>query len=212
MSIDAYLSELARTLSWVARRRALPEIEEHLRDAAARHRAGGMSPHDAEQAATRDFGPAAEVARRIGGELAVRETRLASVLALGAALAFVFPLYLIPESTLGPATWPEVPAEILALQLASIALWVVSAALAAGSVVLAWTPWLRLAAHALLATAVSIAAATAVGAALTIRWIQLSSTTPNWFLSTLAAAVILASCALAALWTRSTRRRLLAAD
>jgi hypothetical protein len=211
VTIDAYLAELERTLSRAARRRALPEIKEHLRDSAARHRAAGASPYDAEEAATRDFGPADEVARRIDGELAVRETRLASLLALGAVLAFVFPLYVIPENTLGPATWPEVPSEIVALQRASIALWLVSGALAAVSVVLAWTRWQPLAAHTLLATAVTIAAATAVGSVHAIRWIQLSPTTPNWFVSAVAAAAILAACLLAALWTRSTRRRLLAA-
>jgi hypothetical protein len=211
VTIDAYLAELERTLSRAARRRALPEIKEHLRDSAARHRAAGASPYDAEEAATRDFGPADEVARRIDGELAVRETRLASLLALGAVLAFVFPLYVIPENTLGPATWPEVPSEIVALQRASIALWLVSGALAAVSVVLAWTRWQPLAAHTLLATAVTIAAATAVGSVHAIRWIQLSPTTPNWFVAAVAAAAILAACLLAALWTRSTRRRLLAA-
>jgi hypothetical protein len=211
MTIDAYLAELERRLSWTARRRALPEVKEHLRDAAARHREAGASPFDAEEAATRDFGPPHEVARRVDGEFAVRETRIASLLALGAVLAFVFPLYVIPENTLGPATWPEVPAEILALQRASIALWLVSGTLAAVSVVLAWTRWLQLAAHALLATALAITAASAAGSALALRWIQLSPTTPNWALSAAFAALVLCACVLAALWTRSTRRRLLAA-
>jgi hypothetical protein len=211
VTIDAYLTELERLLSWSARRRALPEIKEHLRDSAARHRDTGESPFEAEEVATRDFGRAAEVARRVDGELAVRETRLASLLALGAVLAFVGPLYVIPENSLGPATWTEVPAEILGLQRVSIALWLVSGTLAAVSVALSWTRRLDVAAHTLLATAGSIVAATAVGSALALRWIQLSPTTPNWALSALFAALILAVCALAALWTRSTRRRILAA-
>ena len=98
MTIDAYLSELERALPRTGRDRALREVREHLRDAASRHRTGGASEFDAEAAATRDFGPVDEVARRLCVELAGRRRRVASVLVVGVtAAAAVFlaagPLY-----------------------------------------------------------------------------------------------------------------------
>ncbi len=211
MTIDAYLAELERRLSWTGRRRALPEVKEHLRDAASRHCEAGASPFEAEEAATRDFGPPGEVARRVDGELAVRETRLASVLALVATLTFVFPLYVIPENTLPPASWAEVPADIHALQRVSIGLWLLAGGLAVVSVLLALTRRPQLAGPALVATAIAITVATAAGSAGALRWIQETPSNPNHFLSAPFAALILGACVLAALWARSTRRRLAAA-
>lgn len=45
MTIDAYLAELEKRLPRIARRRILAEAQEHLRDSAARHRAGAL-PRD----------------------------------------------------------------------------------------------------------------------------------------------------------------------
>jgi HAAS domain-containing protein len=89
VTIDAYLAELERALPRARRDRALREVREHLRDAAARHRAGGASDFDAETAATRDFGPVDEVARRLSAELAVRKKRMASALVLLLSVALV---------------------------------------------------------------------------------------------------------------------------
>ncbi len=103
MTIDAYLAELENALPRTRRDRALREAREHLRDAAARHRAAGVSDFEAEVAATRDFGPVDEVARRLSAELAVRERKVASALvllsvllsmALVAALSFAAGVYL----------------------------------------------------------------------------------------------------------------------
>jgi hypothetical protein len=87
VTIDAYLAELERGLPRTGRDRALREAREHLRDAAARHRAGGVPDFEAETAATRDFGPVDEVARRLSAELAVRKKRIASALVVGVAVA-----------------------------------------------------------------------------------------------------------------------------
>ena len=63
------------------------EVREHLRDSAAAHRAAGLTPGDAELRATAEFGSVETVAGRLGGELAIRETRIAALLSLG-AIAF----------------------------------------------------------------------------------------------------------------------------
>ena len=80
LTIDAYLAELERALPRSGRDRALREVREHLRDAAARHRANGATDVAAETAATTDFGPVDEVARRLSAELALRKRRVASAL------------------------------------------------------------------------------------------------------------------------------------
>ncbi len=83
MTIDAYLAELERALPRMGRSRVLREAREHMRDAAAQHREDGASEFEAETAATRDFGPVDDVALRLCAELAVRQTRITSALALG---------------------------------------------------------------------------------------------------------------------------------
>ena len=82
MTIDAYLVALERLLPRIARLRVLPEVREHLRDAAAAYRASGLSPLDAEVASTQAFGAVEDVARRLGAELAARESRLAGLVAV----------------------------------------------------------------------------------------------------------------------------------
>lgn len=212
MTIDQYLGELERLLPRLARLRVLPEVREHLRDAAARHRAAGAKPFEAESAATREFGRVQKVARRFASELAVRETRIAATLALGAVAVFVFPLYVVPENTLPPATWVEKPGDILLLQRIAIGLWLTAGGLATASALLAWTRWLRLAAFTLLCAAASIAASIAASAALVMRWFHYTPSTPNFALSVPLAAACLAACVGALWWALSSRRRLQVAE
>lgn len=212
MTIDAYLSALERLLPRIARLRALVEVREHLRDAAARHQASGLSPVEAEEAATRDFGPAGDVARQLGSALAVRETRLAAVLALAATALFVFPLYVVPENTLPPAPWAEKPADIALLQHVGLGFWLFACALAAAGLAVAWTRWFRFAAPVLLCTAGAVSVSLAVSAALAVRWFQLTPATPNWALAAPLALLSFVACASAAMWARSTRSRLLVQD
>ena len=143
VTIDAYLAELSRLLPRTARLRALAEVREHLRDSAARHRAAGVSPGDAELRATGEFGEVELVAHRLGGELAIRETRIAALLALAAVAFFVFPFYVVPENTLPPATWVEKPYELLVLQRVALGLWLAAGVLAVASTALAWSRWPR---------------------------------------------------------------------
>lgn len=209
MTIDVYLAALERALPRVARRRALREVRDHLRDSAARNRAAGASEFDAEGAATREFGPVAEVARRLSAELAVRETRIAAVLVLGAVAFFVFPLYVVPENSLPPAPWAEKPDDILLLQRVAIGLWLLAGMLAAVSVALAWTRWPRGTALALLGATVAIAGSIVASSIMVVRWFEVTSSTPNFALAVPLAAASLVACAFAAVWARS-RRRLLA--
>jgi uncharacterized membrane protein len=212
VTIDEYLAELERLLPRSARRRALAEIREHLRDAAARHRAAGSSSFQAEEEATREFGSVRDVARRFASELAVRETRIATVLALGAVAFFVFPLYVIPENSLPPATWAEVPRDIHALQRIAIGCWLLAGVLAATAGVLAWTRWPRFSWLALFGTASAVAGSIAVTAVVVARWFAVTSATPNWALAAPLALACVGVCAGAALWARSSRRRLLVQD
>jgi hypothetical protein len=206
VTIDAYLVALRRLLPRYARIRVIPELREHLRDAAARRCAAGASP------ATADFGEVEDVARRLRSELAVRETRVAAVVAVAAVALFVFPLYVVPENSLPPAQWSEIPSDIYALQVVSIALWIVAGALAAVGAALAWTSWPRLAALTLVPGAVVLGGAVAVTTALAWRWIALTPSTPNWALAVPLAVGCLAVCALAAVWSQSSRSRLLVPD
>lgn len=212
MTIDAYLAELERRLPRIGRLRALSEIREHLRDAAARHVSAGRSPFQAEAAATKEFGPVADVARRFSSELAVRDTRIASVLSLAAVAFFVFPLYVVPENTLPPAPWIEKPHDIAVLQGLAVTLWVLGGVLAFASVVLAWSQWLRFAPLPLLGAVGSIAGSTAVSAVLVARWFALTPATPNWALAAPLAFASVVVCSSAALWARSSRQRLVVQD
>ncbi|MBA3434410.1 MAG: hypothetical protein H0U08_09990 [Actinobacteria bacterium] len=212
MTIDAYLAKLEPLLPRTARLRALPEVREHLRDAAARHRSEGIAAFDAEAAATSDFGRVEDVARRLGSELAVRETRLAGALALGAVAFFVFPLYVVPENTLPPAPWVEKPRDILVLQLVAIGLWIAAGVLAATGEVLAWTRWSRLAAPVLFGTAVAVTGSLAVSVVLVVRWFALTPATPSWALAAPPGIACLVLCAGAAGWAHTSRRRLVLQD
>ena len=212
MTIDAYLAELRRLLPFTARLRALAEVREHLRDAAARHRTAGASQGDAEMRATADFGEAAKVASRLGRELAIRETRVAALLALGAVVLFVFPFYVVPENTLPPASWAEKPSELLALQRIALVLWLVAGALAATTVLLAWSRWVRAASVAMFVTATAITGASIMSAVLFWRWTVHTPSTPNLALANGLALPIVVTCIAAAWWTLSGRRRLALAE
>ena len=208
MTIDAYLAELGRLLPRTARLRALVEVREHLRDSAAAHRAAGLTPGDAELRATGEFGEVETVARRLGAELAIRETRIAALLALGAVAFFVFPFYVVPENTLPPATWVEKPYELLVLQRVALGLWLAAGVLAGASAALAWSRWPRLASVSLLATAAAITGAFAVSIALFWRWVEHSPSTPDLALANVLSLPILVICIGVAWWTFTSRGRL----
>lgn len=212
MTIDAYLAELTRLLPRTARLRALAEVREHLRDSAVRHRAAGVSPGDAELRATSEFGEVDLVARRLGRELAIRETRVAALLAVGAVAFFVFPFYVVPENTLPPATWVDKPYELLVLQRVALGFWLAAGALAGASAALAWSRWPRAASVSLLVTAAAITGAFAVSIALFWRWVEHAPSTPNLALSNALALPILTVCIGAAWWTFSSRSRLETTD
>ena len=214
MTIDAYLRALEQALPRISGRRALREVRDHLRDAAARQRAAGVSDLEAEAAATRDFGPVGEVARRLRAELAIRETRVAAALVVGAVAFFVFPLYVVPENSLPPPSWAEKPDDILALQRVAIGLWILAGALAATSALLAWTRFRRGAAPVLAGATVALAGSLAASTLVVVRWFEVTSSTPNFALAAPLAAASLGMCAFGALWARSRHRPLadLAAD
>jgi O-antigen/teichoic acid export membrane protein len=212
MTIDAYLAQLERRLPRISRRRILAEAQEHLRDSAARHSAAGLVPHTAEAAAVADFGPVEIVARRLAAAGAIRETRIATLVALGAVAFFVFPLYVVPENTLPPAPWVEKPRDIFLLQLASVGLWIAAGALTLAAVALSWTRWSRLSSPALTCALIVLAGSVAGSAVLVVRWFALTPATPNWALAAPLAAVCLVACAGAALWARASRRRLVVQD
>ncbi len=192
----------------MAARRSRAEVREHLRDAADRYEARGLSRADAERAAVSDFGPVDEIGRRLGFELAVRETRVAAALAVCATVFFVFPLYVVPENTLPPAPWLEKPRDIVVLQLVMVALWVAAGVLALAATAVAWTRLSKLAAPVLSAALVALAGSLVAGIVLTVRWFSYTPSTPNWALAAPLAAACLVACAGAAAWARSSRGRL----
>jgi hypothetical protein len=208
VTIDAYLVALERLLPRIARLRVLPEVREHLRDAATAQRASGLSPRDAEIAATWAFGAVEDLARRLGAELAVRESRLAGLLALATTVFFVFPLYVVPENTLPPAPWSEKPRDIALLQHVALACWIVACLLAAVAMLLAWTRWFRNTAPVLACATAALTGATAVTAAVAVRWFSLTPATPAWALAAPLALACVVACSAAALWARASSRRL----
>lgn len=210
MTIDAYLAELERLLPRIARRRLLAEAREHLRDSASRHVERGLARHVAEAAAVTNFGSADVVARRLAAEGAIRETRIATLIALGAVVLFVFPLYVVPENTLPPATWAEKPDDLAVVQSVSVVLWLVASALAAASTGLAWTRWSRFAAPTLIAACAAVSGSTIVAAVFAVRWFAATPMTPNWALAGALAGCCLLACGAAATWTLVQRRQLAA--
>lgn len=209
LTIDAYLDALERRLPVTGRVRTIPEVREHLRDAAARHRAAGVPIGEAEIRATGEFGDVDEVARRLAAELAVRETRLASAVALTATALFVIPLYVVPEtSSPPPAPWIEIPSDVLSLHQLALGLWLVAGVAAVVSAVLAWTSRLSWVPLGLAGVSLTIAATIGVCVLLVVRWHSYTPATPNWALAAPLAAACLAACASAAVWATSRRRPL----
>jgi hypothetical protein len=209
MTIERYLGELERRLPRLGRRRILAEVEEHLRDLAGRHEAGGRSAAAAEAAATQDFGDVALLARELAAERAVVETRAASLLALGAVSFFVFPLYVVPENTLPAATWTEKPPGIVLLQVVSVALWAAAATTSLTAFALAWTRGRRIAAPLLELVLRTLTGSLVVSVFLVAHWIVSASIVVLWPL--LAGPLALGSlwmCAEAAGWAHSQRCRL----
>jgi hypothetical protein len=203
VSVDDYLRELAGRLPRTRRARFLAEAEAHLRDAVEHHRARGLPPLQAEAKALAEFGSVDLVARRVAAEFAVLEIRAASLVALGAAACFVIPLYVVPENTLPPATWATKPGDIVALQAATVSLWLGSVVLAACGAGFSWTRWPRLAAEALTASVVAIASAGAASAALVVRWFDAQGATSEWpLLAAPTALVCVGACVLATFFVR----------
>jgi hypothetical protein len=168
--IERYLAELARLLPWTARRRALLEIEDHLRTSAAEH---------GEEEALRRFGPAAEVARGLASVHAARALALAGAAAL--ALAAV-PLlaYGIVENHLPPAPWLDGTPPHLEWKLrAATALYVVALA-SLGLAALAFGRRRRVTLAALGAAVASIGAMGVLGGILNAQWADAVPSTPGW--------------------------------
>jgi hypothetical protein len=156
-----------------------------------------------------DFGDVAVVARRLAAEAAIVETRIATALALGAVAFFVYPLYVVPENTLPPATWAQKPRDILALQVATVSLWAIAGALAAIGAVLAWTRWSRLAAPALELVLRALAGSILFSVVLVVRWFTAAPDTVLWpLLAAPLAFACLYACVQAAGWANSRRCRL----
>jgi hypothetical protein len=211
MTIAEYIAELERRLPRSGRRRVLAEVGEHLRDSASGHASRGLSRIAAEAAAVEDFGPIDLVARRLAAHGALRETRLATVVALAAVGFFVFPLYVVPENTLPPAPWVEKPRDVLVLQLVTVALWIAAAGLAMAGAALAWTRWSRLAAPVLVSTSAVLTAAVLAAVVLVERWFEAAPSTPSWPLLAAPLAIgCLAACGAGSRW--ALRRRILLAE
>lgn len=183
-------------------------MREHLRDAAARHRAAGAPAGDAELLATAEFGHVQDVAARLGRELALRETRIAALVALGAMAFFVFPLHVVPESTKPLAAWIEKPSELITIERAALGLWLTAGVLAAAGGVFAWSRWPRAASVSLIMAAGALVGATGASAGLFWRWTVYTPDTPNLALADTLAFPIVAACVAAAWWALTSRRRL----
>jgi hypothetical protein len=211
MTIDEYLAELARCLPRSRRGRFLEEAGEHLRDAARANRLRGLDADAAERAAVESFGEPAVVARSFAAVTAVSAVRRGSLLALGAVIALVLPLYGIPENTLPPARWEAKPAEIALLQGVSLALWSAAIALAAVGLGLSFTRYARLTAPVLVIACGAVAGFVVVGVALFVVWLDAAPWTPLWPFLGLAlpiAICCLAACVGAALWVQDHSRTL----
>lgn len=203
MTISEYLAELERLLPRTHRRRFLAEAEEHLEDEARANRARGLGVEAAEQAAVESFGDPAVIARRLAPLSASTAVRRGSLVALGAIVTLVLPLYGIPENTLPPARWDSKPTDIAILQGVSIALWLGAVALGVLGVALSLTRYARVAATALAGACAAVAAFVAVGMALFARWLDEAPWTPLWPFIALALPIsiaCLAVCVAAALW------------
>ena len=135
----------------------IAEVREHLRE-------GG------EDAPAR-FGPVDELAAELGKELRIRAAARASWLVPALAVAFIFPLYVIPENTLPPAPWSVKPDYLAWKQHVAVAAFVI--ALGFGAVAFATgrvRP--RFAAVPLVCSLAALAIAIGFGSVVAIQWID----------------------------------------
>lgn len=95
--MERYLQELADALRWrpTLARRVLTEVADHLADAAAAHRRMGLPAEAAEEAAIRQFGPAAQLA----GQYRNTMPSLGLLLAAGAGATALIALWLLFVTT-----------------------------------------------------------------------------------------------------------------
>jgi hypothetical protein len=211
VTIDEYLAELGRLLPRRRRRRVLAETEEHLHDAARACRREGLDHRAAERLAVERFGTPESVAREVAAAYAIVEVRLASLLAVGAALALFLPLYGIPENTLPPATWDQKPSDIGLLQTVLVVTWLTASLFAGLGLALSLLGHARVARTALLGAVVAVATFLVVGSLLFARWLEEAPSTPLWpflALSLPVTAGSLAVCAAATVWVSRHARAL----
>jgi HAAS len=205
--IDEYLRELDRRLPRSRRVRFLAEAEAHLRDSADELVAEGLARDEAERRAVAAFGSADNVARSMAAVAALHQTRAATLVALGALVSLVGPLYLVPENTFGPAQWTSKPGSVAATQLFAVGLWLASLTLVAAAVTAAFSRHNRAAAQ-LLATATALAVGTAAAVVLAdVVWLAHAPWTPlSWALGVVLPATMVALAvaagSLVLVWTR----------
>ncbi|MGH3427483.1 MAG: permease prefix domain 1-containing protein [Mycobacteriales bacterium] len=117
--IREYLAEFAQEMGPVApyRGRVLAEVEDHLREAAARIEAAGASPHDAAVRAVKQFGSPRSVAASIAAPRGMRfvyEARsLGWRLVVAVAALAVAAVLLVVGVHAGRATIPASPPDLL---------------------------------------------------------------------------------------------------
>ncbi len=156
---DRYLQELERALRRHRvparrRRRFLAEAADHI----------ACNPD-----AVAEFGDPQLLARQVAAMVQPRRVRLLSAILVGAILAFVLPLYGIPENTLPPAPPQGLPASLEWKLDWAIALYLAALALAAVAFVLSWAlP--RLAKWPALIAVGTLTASAVLGSAAAVEW------------------------------------------
>jgi HAAS len=156
---DRYLQELERALRRHRvparrRRRFLAEAADHI----------ACKPD-----AVAEFGDPELLAQQVAAMEQPRRVRLLSAILVGAILAFVLPLYGIPENTLPPAPPQGLPASLEWKLDWAIALYLAALALAAVAFALSWAlP--RLAKWPALIAVGALTASAALGSAAAVEW------------------------------------------
>jgi hypothetical protein len=119
--------------------------------------------------AVTEFGDPELLAQQVAAMEQPRRVRLMSAILVGAILAFVLPLYGIPENTLPPAPPQGLPASVEWKLDWAIALYLAALLLAAVAFALSWA-WPRLAKWPALIAAGALAASAALGSAAAVEW------------------------------------------
>lgn len=166
MSVRRYLVELEAALPRVPllRRRFLREAEDHLAETVAALVAAGVDPAEAERAACARFGAPAQVASGFADDVAERLRAIVPGVVLAAALLFVLPIYVLPENTLPPAPWPEIPGSLAWKQDAALVAFAVAVGVGILAAVMRALPLTALA-------VLSLAAATLFSTLLDLQWL-----------------------------------------